>query len=157
MGISFVTQASGLSPGSDLWVIPNLKESAWSSRINWYLNFLLTRSDLRVPKSLSDNLRSVLAETEMYKHNSSEGSSLRDELLIASHIYLPNQWTLVRTQWDNVNTACQSIVSVSRQLKSNQIRVFLPQGLNSTDFAKAWQVVSVESQIDLQIVGESVQ
>jgi|GEM_PF-1442158 len=65
MAINLLSKSKAFSPGSDLWIIPELSYSAWSRKIDWYLNFQLGRAMNHKRSPISTFLHTVLVETEM--------------------------------------------------------------------------------------------
>ncbi len=49
MNVQVLYKVGVFGPGSSLWIIPHLDHSPWSQRINWHLNFQISKmkSDLQ--------------------------------------------------------------------------------------------------------------
>ena len=39
----FLSDYQALSPGADLWILPTLEESFWTQKIDYYLNFQISK------------------------------------------------------------------------------------------------------------------
>ena len=130
-----------LTMGSDLWLISDLSRSAWARKIDWYLNFQLSRAAHHARREISTELAST-AESWEFDPPVIE-SRATAPLLVASSKFLPNKMTVqVAGQgaaW--VKAAAATVAS----LRSRSIRLFLPTDLSLQEFSKAWGGLDTDS------------
>ncbi len=135
--MTLLTQSSSTNFGADLWIIPKFENSRAASRLDWYLNFQLTRSTAKIPKVLNEELTSLLKNcglTEAHYHQGTSG-----KLLISSSQLLPNRWVVQLENSENLNDWCSRIAEIWAGLRKPTLRVFLPTGLSSGDFLTTWK------------------
>ena len=123
-----------LTMGSDLWLIGDLANSAWSRKIDWYLNFQLSRAAHHTRQEISPELAST-AESWEFDPPVIE-SHAAAPLLVASSKFLPNQMT-VQIAGEGEAWVKAAIATVS-SLQPRSIRIFLPAGLSLGEFSKFW-------------------
>lgn len=137
MKIQSLSHASALSPGALFWFLPQEKCDYWIHKINWYLNFQITKSKHHTPSDLSPHLKKILKENEI------EISPLKGDFqttLFSPNHQLPCKGVIQVTNQDFT----QKIGQVSLSLQASSIRVFLPEDLSETDFHKEWSLPHVE-------------
>lgn len=124
---------TAFAAGAQLWLIPPLDESAWSRKIDWYLQFQIRRSRPYQRFEFGPDMRQLMEafEAEIPKIARTEQAPL----MIASASYLPNHQTVVipkRSDW--VETCHRVWLGLGEPVT----RVFLPSGLTPAEFEKAW-------------------
>lgn len=141
MAVSVLSQASALNPGSDLWVLPALNESPWTTKLDWYLNFQICKASRHESASVPSYLNEVLKETEQKAYVFKKGSAehAAQPLMISSAPLLPNKWVVLISQKENW---AQEVHEVWKGLKQPSLRVFLPPGQSAGHFQKEWQKYS---------------
>lgn len=128
---------SALSPGATLWILPPPSESAWSTRIDWYLGFQLRRGLPHRRFDFSSDMRQLM---EAYEETLPKIPRTDESpLMIASENLLPNHQTVMIPQTATENkewvTTCHR---VWKGLGSPATRIFLPKSISRPDFEKAW-------------------
>ncbi len=137
MAVSVLSQASAFNPGADLWILPDVAHSSWSTKIDWYLNFQICRSERHETRALAPKVDHILEETglERQKVRVNRGGPL----LIASHDLLPNRWVAVIPFSGDLNAWLAQVAKIWEALKSPSYRVFLPPGQSTGQYANLWQ------------------
>lgn len=136
MSLSVLSQASALNPGSDLWIVPDLEKSHWTTRLDWYLNFQLCKSSRHITPNLPSFVTEVLEETELEKRVFPISSNA--PLMIASEELLPNKWVVVLPWNGDLTKWTSSIFDIWQNLKEPSLRVFLPPGQSTGNLQAAW-------------------
>jgi hypothetical protein len=148
------------SPGADLWLMPDLSQSKWARRIDWYLNFQFQRAKLRAKPQHSLGMNQVLQDSEL----SAPVFALSQDapFMIASEDKLPNQATVfVPIVNSNKITWINQCNSIWKNFGSPKFRVFLPKEIRPDEFISAWKnitsstVKSESTELDkLELISE---
>ena len=150
MPIHVLNQASSLNPGADFWVTPQLPFSKSAQRLDWYVNFLLTKSSLHKPRTLSPELVELMKATGLEILSPAPEQPLTDSthdpavhpmrvLLIPTAQHLPNRWLAQVTFFpDRPESWIEKIFNCWKDLGHPSIRVFLPTHLNNKNFIELW-------------------
>ena len=125
---------TALTPGADLWILPNKTHSFWTKRLDWYLNFQISKPHPH--PQISSQQRRQLQEWELPLVT----TSLKvDLLMIASDNLLPNKQTVIlpfiQKKWA---TWIQQAHHISINLKSPTLRLFLPDHYSFLDIKEKW-------------------
>ncbi len=138
MATTTLSTAQAFSPGSDLWIIANDSPPEILKKIDWYLNFQLTRARRHKATSLAPQMKSILTENPIpnIEFNRPENSSL----LILANGQLPCQFVLVHGDENGSSGKkwSQSIYDAWVKLKKPTVRVFLPKAVTSSQFLQGW-------------------
>ena len=134
--MTLLSANNSTNAGADLWVIPDFEHSRIAAKLDWYLNFQLTRSMNRTPKLLGEELLSLLRKCNLPEIHYNKATG---KLLIHSSQLLPNRWVVQLSQTKGLEEWCQSIHASWLGLRKPSLRVFLPTGLSSGEFQKAWK------------------
>lgn len=137
MAISVLAQANALNPGSDLWIIPDTANSAWNAKLDWYLNFQISKSVRHEPLKAPEFIQGVLQETGLETPSLSVPATA--PLMIASQGLLPNKWVVILKWENNPETWVQSCFQVWSQLQEPSLRIFLPPGQSTGTFLREWK------------------
>lgn len=152
MAILNLSHASALGSGSDLWVLPQVEISQWARKVDWYLNFQISRARNHTPRQPDSELRAIMDENHLpYQDHSNPERS--QPLLIASHTHLPNQLTLELPVQNKPTAWVQSIHGHWDSLKRPTLRVFLPPAIGPEDFTKLWP--EPQTSLDITLVTET--
>jgi hypothetical protein len=150
MPLMELNQASSLNPGADLWVIAQVNASKSSQKLDWYLNFILTKSSLHIKSTISSDLQEILQQTGIL---SPTQKTYSDRLLIPASHHLPAKWLVQVTFFhDNLDKWCHDIAESWKGLGHPTLRVFLPSGLTIDQFLLAWK--SENTFDDFAVVSE---
>jgi hypothetical protein len=152
--VTSLTKSNAFNPGSDLWVIPDLVESAISQRIDWYLNFQIHRFLVHSKKEISQALKEIMTQCELKDLDFISNNKKKNYgLLISSCHLLPNRWiyclnvsSIGASQW------VQNSFDVWSKLNQPSIRYVLPKTLSSVEFSPLLESHSFTQ--DISIVSE---
>lgn len=136
MPILPVNQVSALSSGADLWVCPDMQNSTWAIQIDWYLNHIISNSELHVTPKMSHDLKSLLFENELVFHDI---SSTNLDTLIACTQQLPAQWLLVAPWNGQIQKWLSRLQEHWKKLNYPTMRLFLPKGISTSECSREWQ------------------
>jgi len=148
MPISVLSPANAYNPGSDLWIFPELEESQWTQKVDWYLNFQIQKNSQRSSLSISDDIRSTLNACEISVPDfttTAESSAL----MISSHLQLPNKWIVVTPGSKNFRAWVKNLYQLWMKLKEPSLRVFLPTGVLANAFVESWNLLSTSEELTL--------
>lgn len=129
-------EEEALLPGAELWVVPDLNQSTWTQKIDWYLNFQILRSTQHRVAEPPPEMKSVIGDWELDPpkielHKTSP-------LMIASAQLLPNHAVVVIPMSEQNQNWPESVHSVWAKLDKPSLRVFLPKSVTASNFVKAW-------------------
>lgn len=137
MASTVLSQASAFNPGSDLWIVADLESTQWASKIDWYVNFQIVKSQRRQSAVLSSELQNILSQTELPNLSVSTSAGPQN-LMIASQKQLPNKWVVVLPWKNDLAAWTKEIEQIWNQLNQPSLRVFLPPGFSTASMEKAW-------------------
>ncbi len=136
--------------GSDLWIVPERKNSEMAQRMDWYLNFQIAKASHHQTRSLELPLQNILQECEIGTETKTEKViGDLDSLLILSSKYFPNRWVLVLKGCDDVAAWAEKAVEKWKKMQSPSLRVFLPENLSSGQFEKLWSKFGGSSSLTI--------
>lgn len=140
--MTVLTQSSSTNAGADLWVIPELQNSRASQKLDWYLNFQLSRSLHQSSLQLHADLIGLLKQCGLPETHYQDQSPRNpmSKMLIDSSQLLPNRWVVQLDHSDDLKNWSLEISEIWKGLRKPSLRVFLPTGLSSGDFLKAWKL-----------------
>ncbi len=127
---------NALEEGSELWVIPDRRNSYWARRIDWHLQFLISRSMIHESPQISGTLEKILKDNDL--ENDFGGAPKNLPLLIFSVDLLPNREIIHLPYSNNFEAWLESVQAIWKNLKTPSIRVFLPREQDSKDFNSHW-------------------
>jgi hypothetical protein len=139
--------AEAFSNGRITWIVADLEHSKWSQRIDWYLNFQITRAEPHRPASFAPELQEIIEKWEF------EAPAVRlsavAPLMIASPELVPNHQTVVvpvkgaEAEWV---LACHRVwVGLGRP----PLRLFLPEGFKAPSVSSRWPKADEDADIEL--------
>ena len=155
MALNEISQASSLNPGADLWVVPERQNSKLARKIDWYLNFQITRSAQHETKILPPQVSEILKKSGLEDLDWVEqnASTKKESLLILSAAAFPNRWVMVVRESKNFEKWIENIYERWLKMSSPSLRVFLPIGVSGTQFENAWRKARNSSKGELQKIG----
>lgn len=141
-----LSKHQALLEGSKLWVIPENKFSPWNARINWLINFQLSKTKLHSAPQLSSWIKNCIQETgiDIPKINSNE------TILIPIKQQLPADWLCQIPINNRLQNWVENIYKVWNQLQKPKMRVFLPLGADHEDWQKYW--IQLEPNEEITVV-----
>jgi hypothetical protein len=142
-----LSHQSALSSGADLWVTAHPFESKITVKLDWYLNFQITKGLSHATHPIAENVRQILDKCELAELHFIDEQT--QDLLISAQNLVPARWVLVvpfSTNW----TA--SIFRHWQNLSKPKLRVFLPDQFQVKEFEKAW--LSLGGPADVAFVSD---
>lgn len=135
--MNVLSLVSAFTPGSDLWLVPDVKNSRWTQKLDWYLNFQILRSQRQNPSETRNFTRYVQKETglEVVDYLASKNAPL----MITSCEFFPNKWVVVLPLHADFKTWVREAGAIWENLKEPTLRFFLPTGQSAGSFQKEWQ------------------
>jgi hypothetical protein len=131
MEAKVLSQLSTWSHGADLWILPDKKNSSWTKRLDWHLNFQIARMENRIAKEPSLELLNLLRKEEIPFEREEE--NVPSHLLIGTKGLLPTEKTLV-LPYDSAQIWKENLLRVSKMQQVFSVRVFLPRNLTPEVF-----------------------
>ncbi|MGE4133014.1 MAG: hypothetical protein AB7F86_15340 [Bdellovibrionales bacterium] len=125
------------SSGSDLWILPPPRISAWFPRIDWYLNWQMSKglaySGLHLPSQTLQTASSFEIEVPTFPALDSSAP-----LLILSQSRLPSPKCLVLDQEGERPWLKRCNESI-KELGARRAHMFLPEGTATKSAEKIWR------------------
>lgn len=136
MSFKTLYQTGALGPGSDLWIMPSLSQSHWTSQIDWYLNFQISRAKLHRSHQIDQGLREMVQEYELDALLPKELPP--GPLMISSQGRLPSHQVIELPAKDSNENWIQSAYSTWASIGKPALRLFLPPGLDPKEVSSYW-------------------
>ena len=124
-----LSNLSALSPGHQLWILPEASLSRWTQRVNWYLNFQVSKLEQKVPANTPAPLQNLLDEVEWQIPQQRVVDSA--PLMVFSPRRVPARWVVVVPEAGDLDAWTTKIHALWMQLQRPSLRVFMPAGLPS--------------------------
>lgn len=136
MAASILSQASCLSAGAELWIVPTLDSNHTSPKLDWYLNFQVSKMERHQSAVLPQALQDILAATELENPLPQKNQSLLK--MIPTKGALPCKWVIINENLE-FKTWVESSVQTWKSLKQPPVRFFLPAGQTPAKFEEIWK------------------
>lgn len=148
MSAEVLNSEKAFSSGHNLWIVPDREHSNWAQKIDWYLQFQISKASIHKPYEPSEFLKNTLSQYDLISDDMNMPD--RKSLLIFTSHALPNhQLVSIIFSKSNFKAWVQSIYEVWTNLKSPSLRVFLPKGVSEKEFTQNWPHKDSLSQISL--------
>ena len=134
-----INRAHAFSPGSDLWIVPaTAAQNPLVRRIDWYLNFQLSRARHRRAKELPHEIKKIMAENQMIEllSDSEKDRDISPLAVIASD-RLPTN-VVVELPEARLRDWVQNAHSIWEGLGKPRIRLFLSAEIDPATLATHW-------------------
>ena len=139
MPIRTLSSHTALVPGADLWIISDLHSSDWTQRLDWYLNFQITKAKSHQTPGLSDEQIDSLKEWELPIYE--KGLRQNDvPLMISTEELLPNRQTVILPYNGDITAWLSEAEEIWKSLKKPSVRFFLPDGISKAETVRQWQI-----------------
>lgn len=146
-----LSTASSYNPGSELWCIPECKESQWTLKIDWHLNFMNSRLEKHTWETRDEELEFINSETAL---NISANSSLHDKTksakLYLAEKYFPCKWLVFLPYDGDLSDWSAKAEKIWTGFNRPTLRVFLPPQVQTNVFLESNKALNLEA--DLTIV-----
>lgn len=157
MNIIPISNISALSNGADLWIIPQVEQSQWSKRLDWYLNFQIGKAVKHKLPTINPILTKILHDTELENEINHKAKNISfhhfsiNTLLIAPGDLLPAKHLVLLNFENNLRKWVEEISNVWTQLGLPSLRIFIPQNIEIGDFNKEWEL-SADNDKEISVV-----
>lgn len=128
-------RTGALGPGSNLWVAPSGDCSEWNKKLDWYLNFQISKSKEHVPSTISPEFSKNLIEYEIQPQECKVKSDL---LMISCEGRLPTKMLVIVPFADQFKDWIENIYQVWLNLLKPNLRIFLPNDFPINEFTLYW-------------------
>lgn len=135
--------ASAFNPGQDLWIVPDTAGSRWTVRLDWYLNFQITKTSRLSPATLPHEMLDILREIDW--EPSHPHTSAQAPLLVSCESRLPARWVAVVPDSSETDDWSARTVALWQGLGRPSVKIFLPTGLQAGAFTESWKRHSADS------------
>lgn len=125
-----------LQAGADLWICADPESSAWTRRIDWYLNSQIMRAECRQQPAVPSELLRI--EQEWGCDRPTIAVEETAPLMIASSRLLPNRQTVMVPFSGGSASWVKSCARIWKEMNRPSTRVFLPEAISLEEFEKAW-------------------
>lgn len=124
-----------------MWVLPSPLNSLWSRKIDWYMNFQITRGLQHQSGSRSKHLEEILSRVAWKLPG--EFNTEQDPLLIAVGPRLPCTWLLILEDFvadkKSFGRALPVLSKVWSDLKEPRLRLFAPLDFSKEMMVDLWK------------------
>ena len=129
MSIKQLSYHTALTPGSDLWILSEKKYSFWTQKIDWYLNFQISRKFPHITLS-HEQIKKLTHEWEL-PHFKLDLDNEKRTLMIASENFLPNTKTVILPfSHQQLRSWVDKALRIWKNIKCPSLRLFLPNDHN---------------------------
>lgn len=137
MSLQQDTDNSPFGPGADLWIVPERQNSNLVQKLDWYLNFQISKSAQHQPPSLAPEVMDILKNCalEGYDWAPQESSAL----LILASPFVPARWVMVLKDSDRLDAWAKTAVEKWKKMNSPSVRIFLPHNIPASQFESFWK------------------
>lgn len=143
MSWEILNDQSGLNGNAQLWILTQPDSSAWSARLDWHLNGLISQAEHRRPQKMSATLLEVLKSEELEIPITVTANT--QSLLIASEKLLPNQQTVFLTLEGSIEKWIKQGLEIANKLQSNSIRFFLSPQIKQEEITRVLEKLDAKN------------
>lgn len=152
MSIHLVPAAQAWTQGCPLWVTSQPQKSQWGRKLDWSLNFQITKGLKATFPERSEALSDVLKKV---KWKLAEDLKSNPEVtLVAAGQWLPCSWVVVLNSLGSESGLSESLKSLNKvwtDFNRPRMRLFLPAQLGQETLKKAWGSVNLPTDFELVI------
>ena len=127
------SESSALKEGHSLWIIPDPASSHWNKKIDWYCNLLLARTKSKKAKLITDPYGPFKFDLD-YLNN----QKLKYTCITAKK-NLPCDMIIEVPYSNHTETWLEEIFNLSQSFNQIPLRIFLPQGINTSTVENLWK------------------
>jgi hypothetical protein len=136
LSLQTVFRAKGLGPGNDLWVVPEPDQSSDCRKIDWYLNFQITKALRFKPQPLPSEIAAVMTQNEWQDFYVPSKASRT--IMIAADRFLPAKSVVLVPRGTSSMDWLNQTKSVWAALGRPSVRVFLPSDCDIDTAKSIW-------------------
>jgi hypothetical protein len=152
---------SSLNPASlvsdyDLWVLPPSAHSRWFARVDWYLNWQMSKGLAHTRMKPSVELFRVMEDAGIPIQPEPDFPPM--PLLVSSAGKVAAGRCVVVDYKNEMQDWLESIHELCSALKSKHARIFLPKGIGTGDAQKLWKKMApLDMQLEFSTDEEDIQ
>ncbi|MCB0356239.1 MAG: hypothetical protein KDD40_04490 [Bdellovibrionales bacterium] len=146
-GAQILFRTGALGPGAKLWITPGGESSEWNRKLDWQLNFQISRAQDHQAKKLDQEFLKKLQEYEISLINNPANPS--ELLMISCENRLPTKMLVIIPFKEDVNSWLAEAHKVWSHLLKPSLRIFLPKDFPLNEFSRIWPDRSSVSDITL--------
>jgi hypothetical protein len=135
LAIKTLSRAQAFSHGAQMWVTAQPEASPLYKKMDWYLNFQLSKAQFRKKAELSPQLITFLNENKL--DMLAQAKSAPDILLISAAKNFPTKFVVVNKLKDKKKWV-QELHQTWLGLERPELRVFLPTDFTADEFKTNW-------------------
>lgn len=138
--------------GDDIWIVtPN--ESNIFYRINWLMNFQLSKALKHKSPQLPEVIQTILKECELSSFEFTEPKNNTELPILVSAIdFLPTKWIVLLEKNSDLQDWSFKISAILNSLNLNAGRLFLPSEINASEFYQAWSSCTKEKTLSFVVM-----
>ena len=131
-----LSRSQGLNPGSDAWIITSdLQEDSLIRKMDWHLNFQLSRARWHKKTGLPPQLKSILSEQKLDLETEPVESPV---VMVMSNANICSQTVIELPKTQSENQLAKQVFQIWEKLNKPSLRVFLSNKLDAAKFEEAW-------------------
>lgn len=139
-------RTGALGPGSQLWVLAGGEATEWAKKLDWYLNFQISKAQRHQPQQLDPEFEKRINE---YEIPLPQFSMPADQLMIACEGRLPTKMLVIVTFHGELQDWLESVHSLWLKLLKPNLRLFLPIDFPLNEFNYFWPDRSAVAELTL--------
>jgi hypothetical protein len=147
MSFTVLTRMTAFSPGANLWIVPDINHSYWSQKIDWEVGFQAARAKGYSPPEAPTPIKEITSDLDVKLDDFRQDKTA--PLLLASENFLPNKMTVFLHVKKDKSDWVVAASEIWKQLNFPELRVFLPEGIEVSEFKLAWPNPGFDREITL--------
>jgi len=136
MAVQILNRAQAFASGSDLWVVPDGDENPLLKRMDWYLNFQMSRARRHISHDISPQLKTIINDNTM--PNFLPELPEKTALMIASENHFPVKTIVEIPRANKVEAWVEKVHEIWLKLDRPALRVFLPNKITPAEYQDFW-------------------
>ncbi len=149
MNIQILPRTQSWTSGCDLWVTASPEASSWSRKMDWYLNFRITKGAQALIPERSQRLEELLLKVKWKLPKAKNWNT--SPLLVAAGPWLPCKWVLVLEDLnpEKIADGLKNLTKIWNDFNQPKMRLFLPSQLNQDALQKSWGSTDLPQEFEL--------
>ncbi|OFZ12422.1 MAG: hypothetical protein A2Z20_06655 [Bdellovibrionales bacterium RBG_16_40_8] len=136
MAINIMLRAQSFVPGCDLWIISRDDRSGLYRKIDWYLNFQLTKAHNHKTEESASQLKTIISENNM--PNFSPELISPAALMVVAEDHFPVKSIIEIAAVVSPAIWVKQVHQIWTSIGKPTLRVFLPQKISADEFKLNW-------------------
>jgi hypothetical protein len=136
LAIQILYRAQAFGPGNELWVIPGGTNTPLFKKMDWYLNFQISRARTHKSEELAPQLKTIMTESQLQSLAPHHEESTA--LMVAAEHHFPTKKVIEVPVKKNKESWAKDIQEIWSGLNKPSLRVFLPPQISAEEFKSFW-------------------